>query len=110
MEYPVIVERKNGVYKALIPDLSDLSAEGNTSDEAVQNVQRAATAYLARVELRTIQVQIPVVQPQRYSTARDWIEAAEAFVGDEEVIREHFAEIDAERQRQREEAQKQDDE
>ena len=110
MEYPVIVERKNGIYKALIPALSDLSAEGNTSDEAVLNVQCAAKAYLARVEMRMIQVQVPVDQPHRYSTARDWIEAAEAFVGDEEAIREHFAEIEAERQRQREEANRQDDE
>lgn len=110
MEYPVIVERKNGIYKALIPALSDLSAEGSTSDEAVFNVQCAAKSYLARVEIRTIQVSPSVAQPKRYSTARDWIEAADAFVGDEEAIREHFAEIEAERQRQREEAQRQDDE
>lgn len=110
MEYPVIVERKNGIYKALIPALSDLSAEGSTSDEAVFNVQCAAKAYLARVEMRTIQVQSSTVQPLQYSTARDWIEAAEAFVGDEEAIRGHFAEIEAERQHQREEAHRQDDE
>ncbi len=110
MEYPVIVERKNGMYKAIIPDLLALSAEGTSSDEAVFNVQCAAKAYLARVEMRMIQVQAPVLQPKRYSTAHDWIEAAEAFVGDEEAIREHFAEIEAERQRQREEANRQDDE
>lgn len=110
MEYAVIVERKNGIYKALIPNLLDLSAEGSTSDEAVLNVQCAAKNYLAQVEMRTIQVPIPEIQLQRYSTARDWIEAAEAFIGDEKAIREHFAEIEAERQRQREEAQRQDDE
>jgi predicted RNase H-like HicB family nuclease len=109
MEYPVIVERKNGFYKALIPALSDLSAEGNTSDEAVFNVQCAAKSYLAKVEVRTIQLPTSIAQSKRYSTARDWIEAAEAFVGDEEAIREHFAEIEAERQREREEAQRQDD-
>jgi predicted RNase H-like HicB family nuclease len=91
MEYAVIVERKNGIYKARIPNLPDLSAEGSTSDEAVLNVQCAARNYLARVEVRTIQVPTPEIQFQKYSTARDWIEASE-------------------RQRQREEAQRQDDE
>ena len=110
MEYPVIVERKNGIYKALIPDLSDLSAEGDTSDEAVRNVQRAAEVYLSKVEVRTIRIQMPLAQPQRYSTAQDWLEAAKVFEGDEEALREHFAEIEAERQRQREKAQNQDDE
>lgn len=104
MEYSVIVERNNGVYKALIPELPALSAEGRSSDEAVRNVRQAAQDYLATVEIRKIHVDIP----QRYSTARDWIEAAEAFAGDEEALREHFAEIEAERQRQREEAQGQD--
>jgi predicted RNase H-like HicB family nuclease len=110
MEYPVIVERNNGIFKARIPNLPDLSAEGSTSDEAVLNVQYAARNYLARVEMRMIQVPTPEIQLHKYSTARDWIEASEAFIGDEDAIREHFAEIEAERQRQREEAQRQDDE
>jgi hypothetical protein len=28
MEYPVIVEQKNGIWRAVIPALADLSAEG----------------------------------------------------------------------------------
>ncbi len=56
MEYPVIVERKNGIFKALIPDLPSLSTEGASSDEAVFNVQRVAKEYLATVELRKIQI------------------------------------------------------
>jgi hypothetical protein len=32
MEYPVIVENNNGVYRALIPALADLSAEGSSYD------------------------------------------------------------------------------
>ncbi len=101
MEYPVIVERKNGIYKALIPDLSDLSAEGSTSDEAVQNVQRAAEAYLSRVELRTLHLP---VQPKRFSTAQDWINAAGIFSPEDKLYQEYRAEIEAERKRQYEEA------
>ena len=100
MEYPVIVERKNGIYKALIPDLPALSAEGASSDEAVFNVQRAAKEYLATVELRKIQIELP----QNFSTARDWIEAAGIFSPDDELYKQHWAEIEAERKRQYEEA------
>jgi len=49
MQYPVIVEHINGAYRALIPALSGLSAEGATREEAVQNVRRAAEAYLSTV-------------------------------------------------------------
>jgi predicted RNase H-like HicB family nuclease len=109
MEYPVIVEQKNGVYRALIPALADLSAEGRSPDEAVQKVQEAAEAYLAAVEFRTIRIETPAPQTMpRYSTARDWLDAVKVFAGDEEAIREHFAEIEAERRRQREEATGQD--
>ena len=102
MEYPVIVEQKNGVYRALIPALADLSAEGRSPDEAVQKVQQAAETYLAAVEFRTIRIEAlaPQTMPH-YSTARDWLEAVKVFEGDEEALREHFAGIEAERQRQR---------
>jgi predicted RNase H-like HicB family nuclease len=109
MEYPVIVERKNGVYRALIPALADLSAEGQSPDEAVQKVRQAAEAYLAVVEFRTIRIEPPAPQTMpHYSTAQDWLDAVKVFEGDEEALREHFAEIEAERQRQCEEANEQD--
>jgi len=44
MEYAVLVERKKGSWRAFIPALADLGAEGVSRDEAVQNVQRAAEA------------------------------------------------------------------
>jgi predicted RNase H-like HicB family nuclease len=47
MEYAVLVEQKQGGWHAFIPALADLGAEGVSCDEAVQNVQRAAVAYLA---------------------------------------------------------------
>ena len=84
----------------MIPDLPALSAEGASSDEAVFNVQRAAKEYLATVELRKIQIELP----QNFSTARDWIEAAGIFSPDDELYKQHWAEIEAERKRQYEEA------
>jgi len=101
MEYPVIVEKNNGVYRALIPTLADLSAEGLSLDEAVQKVRDAAEAYLATVELRTIDIQAPKTSAQPYSTAQDWLVALKVFEGDESALNEHFAEIKDERQKQR---------
>lgn len=108
MEYPVIVEKSNGAFRALIPALADLTAEGHSPDEAVRNVQSAAEKYLDSVELRTINLKTPIRQTSRFSTARDWLEAVKVFEGDEEALREHFAEIEAERLRQRTEAERQD--
>ncbi len=106
MEYPVIVEKNNGTYRALIPALAALSAEGQSPDEAVEKLQQSAESYLAAVEVRTINLQMPQPQTSRYSTAQDWLEAVSIFEGDDEAIREHFAELEAERLRQSEEAHK----
>ena len=100
MEFLVIIEQQGGQYRALIPSLSDLSAVGSTSEEAVQNVQCAAEKYLATVELRTVHIQ----SPQRYSTAQDWIEAVKNLPPFDKLDQEHWAEIEAERKRQYEEA------
>lgn len=109
MEYPVIVEPRNGLYRALIPALADLSAEGQSPDDACQKVQQAAEAYLAAVEFRTIHLDIPAPPMlPHYSTAQDWLVAANVFAGDEAALAEHFAEIEAERQRQREAANAED--
>ena len=99
MEYAVLIERKQEGWRAFIPALADLAAEGVSRDEAVQNVQRAAEAYLSAVEVTTIKVNLPQELSRR---------ALEAFAGDEEALREHFEEIARERQRQRTEAQQQD--
>jgi len=99
MEYPVIVEKNNGVYRALIPTLAHLSAEGLSPDEAVQKVREAAEAYLATVELRTIDIRAPKIPPQPYSTAQDWLVALKVFEGDESALNEHFVEIEDERKR-----------
>lgn len=53
MEYPVIVERNNGTWRAFIPGLNDLGGQGASRDEAVQNARRAAEEYLSKVEVTT---------------------------------------------------------
>lgn len=103
MQYPVIIERNNGVYRALIPAFPALSAEGASHEEAVANARRAAEAYLAQVEIATIEINLPQSQSLRPGSPEAWLKALEPFAGDEEAIREHFAEIAAERQREREE-------
>ena len=110
MEYPVIVEQKNGVWRAVIPALSDLSAEGASRDEAMQNAQRAAADYLSNVELTTLNIPLARQQGVRAGSPRALLKELEAFANDKEALREHFAEIARERQREHEEAQSQDSE
>jgi predicted RNase H-like HicB family nuclease len=56
MEYPVIVEQHNGVWRAVIPALSDLTAEGSSYDEAVHNARHAAEVFLSKVRVTTIEL------------------------------------------------------
>ena len=108
MEYTVLVEQKKGVWRAFIPALADLGAEGASRDEAVHNAQRAAEVYLSSVEVTSIKVNLSQEQSLRPGSPRAFLKALEAFAGDEEALHEHFEEIARERQRQREEAQQQD--
>jgi len=110
MEYLVIVEQENGVYRARIPNFPDLTAEGTTRDEAVRNVERAVQNYLAGFEVTTIRVDVPVREARRYSTAQDVLRAAGKFKGDEEAMLQHIEEIYAERRRQRDEVEREIDE
>ena len=87
IEYPVIVEQKNGIWRAFIPALADLSAEGMSCDEAVQKAQQAAEAYLSSVVVTTIRVN--TAPPQSFSrrSPQNWIRSAGKFAGDEETMR-----------------------
>ena len=105
MEYAVLIERKKEGWRAFILALADRGAEGDSRDEAVRNVQRAAEAYLSSVEVTTIRVNLPQEPSRRPGSPRTLLRALEAFAGDEETLQEHFAEIARERQRQRAEAQ-----
>jgi len=110
MEYPVIVERKDGIWRAFIPVLSGLAGEGRSRDEALRNAQRAAEKYLASVELTTISVDVPKEPSRPPGSPTALLKALEMFAGEEEALREHFDEIAAERAREREEARQQDGE
>lgn len=109
MEYSVIIEHDNGIYRALIPALPDLMAEGNSRDEAVRNVWAAAEVYLSKVEVTTIEVELP---PQRLQpdSPKAWLAAAGMFKGDEEAMMQHIEEIYAERRRERDEMEREIDE
>jgi len=108
MEYAVLIERKKESWRAFIPALADLGAEGDSRDEAVRNVQRAAEAYLSSVEVTTIKVNLPQEPSRQPGSPQMLLRALEVFAGDEEALQEHFEEIARERQKQRAEAQKQD--
>lgn len=102
MDYPVIVERKNGIWRAFIPLLSGLAGEGRSRDEAIRNAQRAAENYLASVELTTISVPLRTEPSQEGGSPLALLKALEMFAGDEDALRKHFDEIAAERDRERE--------
>lgn len=103
MQYPVIIEQKNGSFRAVIPALANLSVEGNSAVEALQNAQQAAKDFLASVTIATIEIpnaQDPALRP---GSPQSVLNAAGTFVGDEEAMLQHIEEIYAERRRQAEE-------
>ena len=103
MQYSVILEQVNGHFRATIPALMDLMAEGKTRNEALRNVWRSAEERLATVEIATIEV--TTSQSVRPDSPQAWLQSAGKFKGDEEAMQEHIAEIYAERKRQREEVE-----
>ena len=106
MRYPVIVEQKNGHWRAMIPSLPNLTATGATCDEAVHNAQRAAEEYLSQVVIATIDVETPHYNSRNPRDRQTWIRSLGRFKGDEEAMRQHIEEIYAERRGQREEAER----
>lgn len=59
MQYSVIVEQKNGLWRAVIPSLPDLRAEGASLDDALRNARQAAQDYLSNVVVTAIEVEAP---------------------------------------------------
>ena len=110
MEYPVLVGRRDGLWRAFIPALGDLAAEGASRDEAVRNARRAAEEFLSKFEITTIEVDTSQNSISRPDSALSLLGALEAFADDGDALREHFDQIAAERQCQREEARRGDGE
>ena len=105
MQYSVIIEQNNDHYRATIPALMNLTAEGKTRDEAFLKVWREAEAFLAKVEIATVEVVTPP-QMIRPDSPQAWLSTAGKFKGDEEAMLQHIEEIYAERRRQREEVER----
>jgi predicted RNase H-like HicB family nuclease len=104
MNYPVIIEQCNGAFRALIPALSNLTAEGGSREEALHKAKLAAQDYLSRVEITSIEVENgPII---RRDSPQAVLQAAGKFVGDEEAMLQHIEEIYAERRKQREMVEK----
>jgi hypothetical protein len=97
MRYIVIVECENGLYRARIPSLPGLSAEGTTLEEALKGARQEAASYLSRVTVATIEVDLPTLH---LDSAQSWLDAAGTFEGDQEQS-QHFADLAAKRQQQR---------
>jgi len=55
-----LLNQHNGVWRAWIPALSDLTAEGSSYDEAIHNARHAAEVFLSKVKITTIELSIPV--------------------------------------------------
>ncbi|MSQ46991.1 MAG: hypothetical protein EXR78_01175 [Deltaproteobacteria bacterium] len=97
MKCTVLIESKNGLYRASIPSLPGLSAEGTTPEEALTGARQEATSYLARVAVASIDIDLPTFP---HSGAQSWIEAAGIFAGDQEHLH-HFADLAVTREQQR---------
>ncbi len=101
MNYSVIIEKRDGLFRAVIPALSNLTAEGPTRKDAIDKAQCAAENYLAGVEVVSIEVGNGP-GPLRPDSPQAWLRAAGKFVGDEVAMLQHIEEIYAERRKQRE--------
>lgn len=109
MKYPVLVERKNGHWRAVIPALAGLSADGASCEEAVVNAQMAAESWLSNVVVRTINLNAAALQNHELSTAQDWLDAVRAapeIDDNAELYQQYLADLDAEKQKQRAEAER----
>jgi predicted RNase H-like HicB family nuclease len=100
MQYPVLIEQKNGAYQATIPALADLRVEAATAVEALQKAQQAAEEYLAKITVATIELPPPQNQPMRRGSPQSALKAAGGFVGDEEAMLQHIEEIYAARRKE----------
>ncbi|MGH9842899.1 MAG: type II toxin-antitoxin system HicB family antitoxin [Blastocatellia bacterium] len=69
--FDVIVEQKNGSYRALVPALPNILAEGATRDEAISNVKNTAQHYLAGVEVATVELDERSIEEGRLLTEEE---------------------------------------
>jgi predicted RNase H-like HicB family nuclease len=106
--YEVIIERENGHYRASLTTLPAVSVAADTRDEALQQLQQAATNYLQSVELATIELDLPAAKLQPGSPQAVLNASAVCKLDvQSEFYQEYRDNLAAEKQRQREEAAEQ---
>ena len=102
MNYSVIIEKHDGIFRAVIPALSNLTAEGPTRKDAISQAERAAESYLAGVEIVNLEIEKEATTFRR-SSPQAWLRTEPLFP-DDELFRQYLAEIEAEKELQRQEA------
>jgi len=100
--FDVIVQRENGAYRAFVPSLPNILAEGTSRDEAVKKVKEAIENFFTTAEVTTVSVDVPADEFRPYSTARDWLRQAALYSEPDDEMARHIEEIYAERKRPRE--------
>lgn len=103
--YDVVIERENGYFRATLLNLPRVSTEADTRDEALRQLQEAATNYLRQVELTTIELDAPAVA-MRAGSPQAVLNAIAACKLDvqSEFYQEYLANLAEEKRRQRAEA------
>jgi predicted RNase H-like HicB family nuclease len=106
--FDVIVQRKNGIYRATAPSLLNLATEGKTRDEALHRMQEAIEDFFKSAEVVTVSVDVPALEYRPYATANDHLrdQALYSHAEDEDIEARHIKEIYAERRREREECER----
>lgn len=104
--FDVVIEQQNGHYRASVLSLPQIAVEAASRDEALTQVRRAAEDYFAKVEVATIQV-ATAEQDLRPGSPQSVLRAAATTRIDvnDELYQQYVADMDAEQQRQREEAE-----
>lgn len=63
MKYRVLIEQdEDGMYVAEVPSLPGCISQGQTREEAVENVREAITAYLESLEARGDPIPPPITE------------------------------------------------
>lgn len=106
--FDVIVHRKNGAYRAIVPSLLNLTTEGKTRDEALHRMQEAIEDFFKSAEVVTVSIDVPALEYRPYATANDHLrdQALYSYAEDEDMEARHVKEIYAERRREREERER----
>jgi len=60
MQYTVLLERREGGYRASVPAVPECVVEGRTREETLNKVQQSIVERLARIEITTVEIETPI--------------------------------------------------